>query len=65
MSRKINFIFQVSESCLMTENLILKKTNLKDGTGVSQDRNIHIIYISSYCSFCVDCSICWPKYHKN
>ena len=25
MSSKINFIFQVSESCLMTENLILKK----------------------------------------
>ena len=25
MSSKIYFIFQVSESCLMTENLILKK----------------------------------------
>ena len=26
----------------MIENLILKKTNIKDGTGVSQDGNIHI-----------------------
>ena len=25
MSSKINFIFEVSESCLMIENLILKK----------------------------------------
>ena len=36
ISSKINFIFEVSDSCLiMIENLILKRTNIKDGTGVS------------------------------
>ena len=57
ISRKINFIFEVSDSCLMIENLILKKTNIKDGTGISQDGNLLIIYISSYYSFSVDWSI--------
>ena len=66
ISSKINFIFEVSESRLMTENLILKKrTDVKDGTGVSQDGNIHMIYISRYCSFSVDWSISSPKYYKN
>ena len=58
ITSKINFISQVSESCLMIENLILKKkSDIKDGTGVSQLGNIHIVYISSYCSFFVDWSI--------
>ena len=26
---------------------------------------IYMIYISRYCSFSVDWSICWPKYCKN
>ena len=48
ISSKINFISEVSDSCLMIENLILdEKTNIKDGTGISQDGNILIIYISS------------------
>ena len=47
MSRKINFIFQVSESCLIIQNLILKeKTNLKMGL-VSPDGKSYAIYISS------------------
>ena len=54
VSSKINFIIQISESCLMIENPILKDEDEKDETGVSQDGNIHIIYISSYCSFCVN-----------
>ena len=55
MSSKINFVFQISESCLILENLIFEeKPNIKDGIGVSQDGNIHIIYISSYCSFSVN-----------
>ena len=50
----------------MIENLILKKkTDIKDGTGVSQDGKIYISYILSYCSFSVDWSICWPKCYKN
>ena len=65
ISSNINFIFEVSESCLIIENLILKKTDIKDGAGVSQDGNIHMIYISRYCSFGFDWSICWPKYYKN
>ena len=40
MSRQTNFIFQVLDSCLiMIENLILKRTNIKDGTGVSGEEN--------------------------
>ena len=36
MNRQTNFIVQVLDSCLiMIENLILKITNIKDGTGVS------------------------------
>ena len=65
ISSKNNFIFEVSESCLMIENLILNKKLTKYGAGVSQDGNIHMIYISRYCSFSVDWSICWPKYYKN
>ena len=66
MTSKINLIFQVSESRFMIENLILrKKTDINDGTGVSHHGNIYIICISSYCGFCVDWSICWPKYYKN
>ena len=58
ISSKINFIFEVSDSCLMIENLTLKKnTDIKDGTAISQDGNIVIIYISSYYSFSVDWSI--------
>ena len=59
ISSKINFIFEVSESSLTIENLNFEeKTDIKDGTGVSQDGNIVIIYISSYCSFSVDWLIC-------
>ena len=59
ISSKINFIFEVSDSSLIIENLINfeEKTNIKDGTGISQDGNILIIYISSYYSFSVDWSI--------
>ena len=42
-----------------------EKTDIKDGTGVSQDGKIYRIYIPSYCSFSVRWSICWPKYYKN
>ena len=36
MSRETNFIFQVLDSCsIMIENLIMKRTNINDGTGVS------------------------------
>ena len=36
MNRQTNFIVQVLDSCLiMIENLIFKRTNIKDGTGVS------------------------------
>ena len=65
ISSKIIFKFEVSESSLTIENLIFKGTNIKDGTGVSQDGNIVRICISGYGSFSVDWLICWPIYYKN
>ena len=59
MNSKINFRFQISEFSLTIEKLNFEEnTDIKAGTGVSQDGNIVIIYISSYCSFSVDWLIC-------
>ena len=63
MSSKINFIFQVSEILFNDWKLNFEeKTDIKDGTGVSHDVKIYIIYIPSYCNFSVDWSNCWFKY---